>query len=308
MAEVAAVADRRRRSADAGTGCGVRPGIRWRACSGHPRCRAPATYVRGPGRCERPGGRRRSSSEPGCAMSAQGVGSSRADRRWGGKKIFCCVTTRGRNGRVLHGFGRDFGSLAALFLGLGVAGLDHVVLAASSLAARRLPAADFPLALRVLAVALVPAPRLVLASAAFAQADPWARSPPSGQTAVLLRTVRGAHGSGHSRGNSSGRMWVAFSSSAINTRTRRRHASLPSWREPDGERRSRSPRWEPGVRALPVQRSSSRERGRRAKRIPAPRWELDEGVAVEVLVFARTRRESEMDSSAALGTRRRRCR
>jgi hypothetical protein len=117
-----------------------------------------------------------------------------------------------------------------------VAVLDHDVLAASGLAARRLPAADFPLALWLLAVALVPASRLVLASATFAQADPWARSPPSGQTAVWLRTVKGAHGSGHSRGKSSGRMLVAFSSSAIKTQTRRRHASLPSSREQDGER------------------------------------------------------------------------
>ena len=150
--------------------------MRWLACSGHPRCREPATYVRGPGRCERPDGRRRSSSEPGCAVSSRGVGSSLADRRWGGGKNFCCVTTRGRNVRVLNGFGCDFGSQAAPFLVLSVAVLDHDVLAASGLAASRLPAADFPLALWLLAVALVPASRLVLASATFAQADPWARS------------------------------------------------------------------------------------------------------------------------------------
>ena len=218
---MAAESDRRWESADAGIGCGVRPGLRWLASSGHPKCRERATYVRGPGRCERPDGRRRRSSERGCAVSSRGVGSSLADRRWGGEKIFLCVTTRGCNVRVLNGFGRDFGSLAALFLGLGVAGLDHSVLAASGLAASRLPAADFPLALWLLAVALVPASRLVLALATFAQADAWARSPPSGQTAVLLRTVKGAHGSGHSRGKSSGRMLVAFSSSAIQTQTRR---------------------------------------------------------------------------------------
>ena len=128
MAGVAAVADRRRESADAGIGCGVRRGIRWLASSGHPRCRARATSVRGPGRCERPDGRRRSSSKPGCAMSSQGVGSSLADRRWGGEKIFCCVTTRGRNVRVLNGLGRDFGSLPALLLGLGMLGFDADVL------------------------------------------------------------------------------------------------------------------------------------------------------------------------------------
>jgi hypothetical protein len=238
---VAAVADRWRWFAEAGIGCDVRPGMRWLACSGHPRCRARATYVRGPGRCEWPDGRRRSSSEPGCAVSSQGVGSSLADRIWGGGEIFCCVTTRGRNVRVLNGLGRDLGSLTAPLLGLGMAGLDHDVLAASGLAASRLPATDFPLALWLLAVALVPASRLVLASASFAQADPWARSAASGQTAVSLRNVRGAHGSGHSRGKSSGRMLVAFSSSAIQTQTRRLHASLSSSRE-QGRREKRSHR------------------------------------------------------------------
>jgi hypothetical protein len=154
-------------------------------------------------------------------MSSQGVGSSLADRRRGEGKIFCCVTTRGRNVRVLNGFGRDFGLLAALFLGLGMVGFGTGVLAAFRLAASCLPAADFPQALRVLAVALVPASRLVLASAPFAQADAWARSAASGQTAVSFRNLRSAHGSGYSRGKSSGRLLIAFSSSAIPTQTRR---------------------------------------------------------------------------------------
>ena len=220
MTAVSGVADRWC-FAETGIDCGVRPGIRWPACSGRPRCRARATYVHGPGRCQRPDGRRRSSSEPGCAMRSPGVGSSLADRRRGGKKIFCCVTTRGRNVRVLNGFGRGFGALAALFLGLGMLGFGAGVLAAFRLAASRLPAADFPQAFWVLAVALVPASRLVLASATFAHADARARSACSGQTAVSFRNVRGAHGSGYSRGKSSGRMLIAFSSSAIPTQTRR---------------------------------------------------------------------------------------
>ena len=124
----------------------------------------------------------------------------------GRKKLFCCVTTRGRNVGVLNGFGRDLGSQAAPFLVLSVAVLDRDVLTASGLAASRQPAADFPLAFWLLAVALVPASRLVRASATFAQADPRARPAASGQTAVWLRNVRGAHGSGYSRGKSSGRM------------------------------------------------------------------------------------------------------
>jgi hypothetical protein len=206
----------RRRCAEAGIGCGVRPDIRWPASCGHPRCRERATYVPGPGRCERPGGRRCSNSEPGSAARSPGVRSSLADRIRGVGKISCCVTTRGRNFRVLNGLGRnfrvlnglgrDFGSLPALLLGLGMLGFDADVLTTFGLAASRLPAVDLTQAFRVLAIALVPAPRQVLASASFAQADPRARSPRSGQTAVALRTVKGAHGSGNSQGKSSGRM------------------------------------------------------------------------------------------------------
>ena len=206
MAGVPVAAHRRRWSAEAGIGCGVRPGIRWSASSGHPRCRAPATYVPGPGRCQQPVGRWRSSSEPGFGARSRGVGSSLADRRRGEKKIFCCVTTRGRNFRVLNGLGRDFGSLAARLLGLGMLGFDADVLTPFGLAASRLPAADLTQAFRVLAIALVPAPREVLASASFAQADPRARSPRSGQTAAALRTVKGAHGRCFLPRESSGRM------------------------------------------------------------------------------------------------------
>jgi hypothetical protein len=116
------------------------------------------------------------------------------------------VTTRGRDFRVLNGLGRDFGSPPALLLGLGMLGFDAEILTTFGLAASRLPAADLTQAFRVLAIALVPAPRQVLASASFAQADPRTRSPGSGQTAVALRTVKGAHGSGNSQGKSSGRM------------------------------------------------------------------------------------------------------
>ena len=205
MSEAAELVDRGW-SADGGIGCGVRSGIRSLACVGHPRCRERATYVLGPGRCERPDGRRSSSSERGCAMSSRQVRSNLADRIWGGKKIFWCVTTRGRNVRVLNGFGRGFGLLAALLLGLGMLGFGAVVLAAFGLAASGLPAVDLPQAFRILAVALVPAPGLVLASASFAQADAWARSPWSGPTFVFWCRLGGAHGRCFLPGESSGRM------------------------------------------------------------------------------------------------------
>ena len=202
---VAAAAHRRPWPADAGIGSGVRPRIRWPVSSGHPGCRERATYVPGPGRCERLGGRWHSSSEPGFAARSRAVGSSLAGRIRGEGKIFCCVTTPG----ATSGFSMALGATLArsrLLLGLGMLGFDADVLATFSLAARRLPAADFTQAFRVLAIALVPAPRQVLASASFAQADPRARLPRSGQTAAALRTVKGAHGSGRSQGKSSGRM------------------------------------------------------------------------------------------------------
>jgi len=117
-----------------------------------------------------------------------------------------CVTTRGRNFGVLNGFGQDLVALPALLFGLGMLCSAALIPTAVSLTASRLPAADLPPAFRVLAVALVPASWLVLASASFAKASPRARSPGSGQTAVSVSTVEGAHGSCNSQGKSSGRM------------------------------------------------------------------------------------------------------
>ena len=232
---VAVAADQRRWSADARIGSGVRPGIRWPVSCVHPKSREIATCVPGPGRCESPDGRWRSNSEPGCGARSRGARGSPADRIRGEEKIFCCVTTRGRNFGVLNSLGRCFGAVAALLLSLGMLVLDASVLTTFRLAARRLPAADLPPAFRVLAVALVPASRRVFAPTPLAQADPRARSPRSGQTTVSVSNVKGAHGSGNSQGKSSGRMLVAFSSGAIKTRKRRLPASLSSSREPDRE-------------------------------------------------------------------------
>ena len=146
-------------------------------------------------------------NEPGCGARSRGVRGSLADRIRGEKKIFCCVTTRRRNFGIFHGLGCDFSSPPALLFGLGMLCFDASVPTTLSLAASRLPAADLPQAFRVLAVALVPAPRLVLASASFAQADPRARSPRSGQTAVSVSNLKGAHGSGNSQGKARGECW-----------------------------------------------------------------------------------------------------
>ena len=201
-----AAADRRQRLAEARIGSGARHGIQSTASSGHPKSRESATYVPYPGRCEPPHGRRRSSSEPGCGAKLRGARGSRADCIREEEKIFCCVTTHGRKFEVLNRRGCGLGSLTAVFLCLGMLGLDAVILTTFSLAAGRLPAAHLPQAFRVLAIALVPASWLVLASTSFAQADPPAWSAPSGQTAVICINVGGAHGSCNSQGKSSGRM------------------------------------------------------------------------------------------------------
>ena len=104
------------------------------------------------------------------------------------------MTTRRRKFWVLKSLRRGLGPLTARALGLGMPGFDVGVLAMSGLPPRRLPASDFPLALRLLAVALVPTPRLVLAAASFAEANPRARLAPTGRTAVLSGT-RGRHNS-----------------------------------------------------------------------------------------------------------------
>jgi hypothetical protein len=122
------------------------------------------------------------------------VHSSLVDRRAEAKKRFSCVTTRGRNFGALTGLGHKFGSLTALHLCLSVLGSDISIQATFGLAPCRLPAADLPQALRLLAVALGAAPRLVLTAASLAQADPQSRSAPSGQTAMSSRNVASAHG------------------------------------------------------------------------------------------------------------------
>jgi hypothetical protein len=116
------------------------------------------------------------------------------------------VTTRGLNFGVVNGLGRGLVTLPTLLFGLGMLCPDALIPTAFSLTASRHPASDLPQAFRVLAVALVPASWLVLAAASFAKASPRTRSPRSGQTAVSVSTVEGAHGSCNSQGKSSGRM------------------------------------------------------------------------------------------------------
>jgi len=165
---------------------------------------------------------------PGCGVRSRGVRDNPADRTRERKKNFCCVTTRRRNLWVFNSLGRSLGPLTALALCLGVAGFGLGSLAVFGLPPRRLPLADLAETFRLLAVALVPAPRLVLAAAPFAHAAPWARSAPSGRAMRLSLNVEGAHGRLDLPRQKLGEDASAFSPGAFKTRTRRLPARLKS--------------------------------------------------------------------------------
>jgi hypothetical protein len=187
-------------------GAVVRLGTHKIASCGHPGCREKATCVHDLGHYERPGDMRHSNSVPGCGSRLRVVRDILADRINEGEKSFNCVTTRRRNFGVFNGLGYKFDSLTALLLCLGVLGSDLGILATPGLPSGRLPAADLPPALWLLTVALVPAPRVILPLAPFAQANPRAWSAPSGLRTGLSLNVMGAHGRISSQGKSSGRM------------------------------------------------------------------------------------------------------
>ena len=222
------LASGRTRRVGPGTVARGRPGTRRRVCSGHSRCRETATCVHDLGHCELLDGRRRSSSAPGCGSRKAAVPGTQAGRTRESKKNFCCVTTRRRNLRVLRFLGRGFGALAARALSRRVLRFGGGIQAASGLSLRRLPAANLPLAFRILAVTLVPTPRLVLPSAAFAQADPRARSSRSGTARALWFNVVGAHGSVISQGTARGERTTVLPGRLSQSATRPTMASLPS--------------------------------------------------------------------------------
>jgi hypothetical protein len=116
------------------------------------------------------------------------------------------VTTRRRKFRFLNILGHELGLLTARLLSLGMLGFDAVLQATFSLAASRLPTADLPPAFRVLAVALVPASWLILATALFVDAGALARAARSGFGTGLFFNVVVAHGRFCLPRESSGRM------------------------------------------------------------------------------------------------------
>jgi hypothetical protein len=143
---------------------------------------------------------------PDYGATPPGLHSNLADHRPDEKKNFCRVTTRGRKIHVGNGLGLDLGSLAALFLRLGVAKSSRRVLAMPGLAPRRLPTTDFPLTVRVVTVTLVPTRGRILTITPLAQASPQSRSSRSSQGPASYFNVMGAHGSCNSQGKSPRRM------------------------------------------------------------------------------------------------------
>jgi hypothetical protein len=123
---------------------------------------------------------------------------------------FCCVTTRRRNLRVLGGLRRRCGVLTARTLSLGMLGFGRLVLTPFGLPPRRLPAPQQTQAFGVLAVTLVWASRLILASAAFAQASPRPRSSRSGMATALWLMIMAAHGSAISQGIARGKRVIVL--------------------------------------------------------------------------------------------------
>lgn len=156
---------------------------------------ATATCVRGRGHCERLGDRHGSSSGPDCGSTRLVGHSTLAGHTKNLKKNFCCVTTRRRNPWAVCCLRRGLGLAAAHALSLCVPRFDRWGLATLGLPPCRLPTADFPQAFWILAVALVPTPRLILLPAALAQADPRARPSLSGTAAGFWLIVERAHGS-----------------------------------------------------------------------------------------------------------------
>jgi hypothetical protein len=148
---------------------GERQGTQSAASYGHPKYRGRATCVHDLEHCEPPDDMRGSRSEPGCRARSREVHRNLAGRIMAVGKKFCCVTTRGRNFWVLNGLKREVRSLKTFSLSICVASFGGSILAMLGLPPRCLSTTDLLQAFGILAITLVPAPRLILAPTSFAQ-------------------------------------------------------------------------------------------------------------------------------------------
>jgi len=121
-----------------------------------------------------------------------------------GRQNVCCVTTRCRNLGDVRCLQRRWDAAPARTLLLGVLGFGRIVLTPLGLPPRCLPAPQQAQAFGVLAITLVPAPRLVLAATALAQAEPWPRLSRTGTAAAVWLIMTTAHGSAISQGTARG--------------------------------------------------------------------------------------------------------
>jgi hypothetical protein len=131
---------------------------------------------------------------------------------------FCCVTTRRRNCGVRRCLRPGLGVLTARPLRCGVLGFGGCVQASAGLPPGRLPVADQASAFGILAVALVRASRLILATAAFAQAEAWPRSSRPGTAMAPWLTMTAAHGRTCTPKGQPGGNALTFSSGAFANR------------------------------------------------------------------------------------------
>ena len=171
------------------------PGIRRPASVAPSTSHETTTFVHDPRRSARLGDKRRSSSNPDFAANSRGTRNNPADGTNPPKKNPCCVTTRRRNLRPRVGLRCRLGLAATRPLRRGVLGFRDLILPPPRLATCRLPAANFPLAGRIVAIPLVPSSGDKFTSTPLAQADPRPRSSDSGMTAAAWIIVVSAHGS-----------------------------------------------------------------------------------------------------------------
>jgi hypothetical protein len=212
-----------------GTVARAPPDTPQRVGDGHEKFHATATCVHDPKHCQPPDGRQRSSSIPGCGSTQPAVRGTPAGRIRVVEKTFCCVTTRRRIFRILWDLWLGFGTLAAHALRFGMLGFSLGIQAALGLPPCCLPAAHLPLTFRILAVSLVPTPRLVLPPAAFAQANPHPRAASTGTNTALWFIVAAAHGSHYLPRDSPGRTCNRSSRALVQiVESRPTCASLPS--------------------------------------------------------------------------------
>jgi hypothetical protein len=163
-------------------------------------------------------------------MAPWPVTQGRRQRR---QQNFCCVTTRRRNHGGLRCLRRRWDASPARTLLVGVLGFGRIVLTPVGLPPRRQPASDQAQAFSVLAVTLVPTPRLVLAATAFAQTNPRPRSSRTGPAAAAWLIITTAHGSAISQGTTRGERVIVLLGRLSKPGSRRPvYTSVP---EPDRE-------------------------------------------------------------------------